>query len=812
MDIRLNLRTGIQQADIMATKADLEGREGGCASIDDYVALAKEALAEPADRDYAKHLLQQAEALCQMPLDYLGPADVAVSMLGDADYARELYDQAEDMLFDAQEHLAFARSMAEHMRDTDKAREHVETAAGDAGAPAELLSIAHLARTSLGDTALADSLLAKVQEGVHGMDDAKKLVASLLESGDEASARAFFAGAARYCDDVAATADYARDVKSLFSDDGWARKTLDDAEMDCQFTGDFVALATGYRDLFGDTGKVAELMEQAAEFCMTGEEQLDLAEGLFALTGDREGAAAAYDKALADVTDKDMLLGVAGKIAKTLGASEDAGGLDAAAVAGAAAVAKRYYAKAEEKISTAAELAKLARAVTGDLGDRDYAGEIYDRAIEKLMNPGDLANVAGELAALGDTVRATAAYRKAFERAGDAPALIKLATAIVAKPAGDIDGASVALAREVVEKALEVAKGTPELISAGVAASEAGAADLARRALEAAEERVTSLGEIRNVAEQVSAGFPDDAAWIARVEDKKARREANQAKYAAFQGREKRARGALDLVALADAVMDELDDRFYVEKLLDAAEQRWTAGGHDPVEVPALAIAIDHHLEDPDRIESLMKQAAERAARLPALANLGRFAVSKLRDRERGATLARSLYAAWENDRLGEDAREHAKLARIVSRDLADRDWVERLVRAGIGITADPLETTELAIVATLAGLDPVAASARAEAADRCASPRDALHVAARFLAAGACDAGAREFYASVREKFSEAGPRLAWAQGIVELFSDRDWAEREVAAVAEMPSDEATSVRLPFRQGERRRSGARFW
>ena len=67
--------------------------------------------------------------------------------------------------------------------------------------------------------------------------------------------------------------------------------------------------------------------------------------------------------------------------------------------------------------------------------------------------------------------------------------LIKLATAIVAKPGSD-GGAG--LAREVGVEALEVAKDTPELISVGAAASEAGAVDLARRAPEDVEERVTS--------------------------------------------------------------------------------------------------------------------------------------------------------------------------------------------------------------------------------------------------------------------------------------------------------------------------------
>ena len=76
----------------MATKADLESREAECNSVTDFINLAAEAMADPADADYAKELLQKAEIQCQMPLDYVATADAAAAM-GDKDYARELYEQ-----------------------------------------------------------------------------------------------------------------------------------------------------------------------------------------------------------------------------------------------------------------------------------------------------------------------------------------------------------------------------------------------------------------------------------------------------------------------------------------------------------------------------------------------------------------------------------------------------------------------------------------------------------------------------------------------------------------------------------------------
>ena len=81
-----------------------------------------------------------------------------------------------------------------------------------------------------------------------------------------------------------------------------------------------------------------------------------------------------------------------------------------------------------------------------------------------------------------DTTRARPAAMRSS--APGTRTLIKLATAIVAKPGSD-GGAG--LAREVGVEALEVAKDTPELISVGAAASEAGAVDLVRRAPEDVE-------------------------------------------------------------------------------------------------------------------------------------------------------------------------------------------------------------------------------------------------------------------------------------------------------------------------------------
>lgn len=53
----------------MATKDSLQAREADCKTLDQSVALAREAIAEPADTIYACELLDKAEMQCHFPLD-----------------------------------------------------------------------------------------------------------------------------------------------------------------------------------------------------------------------------------------------------------------------------------------------------------------------------------------------------------------------------------------------------------------------------------------------------------------------------------------------------------------------------------------------------------------------------------------------------------------------------------------------------------------------------------------------------------------------------------------------------------------------
>lgn len=747
----------------MVAKADLEAREAECNSVEDFVSLTQEALADPADSEYAKELLQKAELQCQMPPDYIRTAEAAAA-LGDKDYAKDLCEQAEEACFEAMEFAALAHSLAGTLDDKDKASELLARAADAAKALPEFLTIARHAKEDLGDEELAGKLLARVEEKAKTFEDFADLAKAVQEQGDEEAARTLYSKAARFCDDIPATVAFAKGSLDLFNDTGWARKTLEDAETDCQFTKQFVELAQGYKQLFDDMDKVRELMGQAAEFAMSGEEQIDLANGYWTLLQDKEAAAAAYDKALAEITDKDALLALAKQAATELDDKK---------------LAQKVYTKAEGRMSSATELSKLAQAVVADVGDKEYAAQVYQRAADGLAAPNDLMLLAGDvLQHLGDRERATNIYRKALTGAKDLNQLTKL----LERSREGLEDPG--LAREILEKAEGVVRETPDFVAVAKQIIAAlGDKAFAQRLLEAGEERVTSIGEMKAVTETVKAAFGEDSEWVARVEEKLAKREANQAKYASFQQRENEANTPLKLIRLGDAVMAELEDRFYTQKLLANAEKLLTEQGSDFTQIRELVLAINRHLNDQEWNQRLLDEAAERCTQFPCLRAVAKTAVSELTEQKAGKALARRYYQGWEQKLAGRDensAYDYTKLAEVAYEDLIDGDWARTLIDRAAALGGDHFAFAQMGRLATLIGDQDRADGLLRQASQACQTVEHHLQLALRLRNSGIGTQTVRDLYARGKQRLGTPLERLSWAEGILQIFQDNDWARRE--------------------------------
>lgn len=771
----------------MALRAELEEREARCSEVGDFVVLAAEALAEPADPEYARSLLEKAEGQCQLPNDYLKVGETAAGVLKDSDYARSIYDQAEEMLFDVQEHIDFARSVAVHLGDEERARVCADKAAGDARTATEHLALAALAEDVLGASELAEQQRAAVESTVKDLAGLSKLTNELIASGNHDAAVSVYKKGARYCDDMQATVAYAKQTIELFEDPAWAREVLQEAEMECQFTKDFVLLAQAFQDLLDDKDTVTNLLEQAAEFCMTGEEHVDLADGYWRLQQDVERARESYRKAIADISDKTVLLEIAGRVAKEL---ED---ID---------LAKEFYAKTEQRMSSPKELSGLAKAVVEDLGDKEYAASIYDRAAEGLSNPGDLTTLAGDIIThLDDRERASQVYRRAFERGSDHKQLSNLAKA-VHDQLGEQD-----FVAEILGKATDAAVDTPSLVTVAKLAFELEQTDTARRALTNAEERVTSLGEIQSVVEAVANRFPDDGEWNSRVKEKLSRREANQAKYSEFQNREAKATGPLKLMRLAQAVMHELEDPFYARKLLSTAEQQWVEGGHELSLGRELVLAVDRLLDEPHWVQTLLDTCVKQCPDLSALQAIARVAASELRDTAAGKKLARAYYESFESGLDSAQANAvytRIKIAKVIIRDLGDDDWARRVVAETEPRNEAPLANAELGLLAAQLGDTKLAEGLYEQAFQACKSPRQLRQLVAQLKAGGVEPDTLSTLYENVKERLTEPMDKLHWAEGIVDLFGETEKASMEYAELASQMTTVTHRARLEVSRSAR--------
>ena len=583
------------------------------------------------------------------------------------------------------------------------------------------------------------------------------------------------------CVEVEDTVAYAGILKSLGKDASDIRSALEEAEMDCQFTKQFVALARGFRDYCDDEDKMRELLEQAEEFCMTDEEQIDLGDGFQMLLGDSARAAECYEKGLAGVQDREALIALAEKFCGELNNPE---------------LARTVYARAEEKSASGNDLRKLAQSMREHLRDDEAVGAIYQRAAERLTAVNDLINLAADSLELGLKDLAEQLYRKVLDDASDYTQVLKLVV-----PLRDMDDAQ-ELIGAALDRAGDLASGSAELLEVAVLAHEADPqASRVRQLLGRAEEQVTSLGELTAVSERVAELAGDDAQWRARLDEKMEKRQANQARYNAFQEQEQHADTPLQFMQLANQVMGELEDAFYARKLLDTARQMLEDAPGDTNLHCLLARTMDALLEDAETCHEILQQAADAAESFSSLRHLAQTACSELRDREAGRQHARDWYSAWQSRLDGNDAYACLRLARAVCVDLGDADFVMQIMA---GITTDARNAMVLAQMGLLAR-DAGDASQAEELFREALNDADSETIIAvtQLLREARVDA------VLLRNLYETAAPealpqRLRWTEGILEVFSDREWGERMYAKMADATVDPELAARLDLSRESR--------
>ena len=747
----------------MATKADLEAREAECDSLQDYTELAAEALQDPQDAEYARHLLGQAEMQCQFPADYIRVAERAIAA-GDEGMAERLYEQAEEFCMEGGEFAEVASSLATHTDRKDKARELLQKAVESTKKPEEILAYAGHAKRALADDELAASLLSGLKDQLKSVDDFKALAAKVLgEQKDLAAARMLYEQAADVGEGPAGKVEFASGLVELFDDKTAAADLLSGVEGECMFPGQFVALAEGFKRLLDDNEKTAALLEQGKEFAMSGDENLDLANGYARLLSDQETALTLYHQALGDFSTKDDLIRLADAMADNL-----------ADKSGAA----QAYEKAEGKITDPNDLPALARAVMQALGDKELAAGIFARAVDRIEQPNDLLRLGNEIQeTLSDKAQAGAVYRKALDAASEYPQLQRLLDVL----ASGFDDPE--LAQAAIAKSLEVCDDSAALLDAAERGKKLGADGLVTaKALDMAEDAVNSLDEMRRLNDTVARLAGDDTKRLQRVAAKLEKREASQAKYVAFQDREKRSSRYNQFIALADAVKEELDDPFYAAQLLEKAEETLASQGFNLQQYQTLTRAVDRLTGDADWVKRLLDASAEKVGFFAQVRALGQMAARDLNDRSFGVQWARDLYQQWEQKLVGADKvspHELSKLARAAADDLGDQEWALGLLDKAADTASAPRDLAWLGHYARSWGEAGRADGYLRSAAAKCVNAEQFTQLARQLKGFNESEELSRELYGLGEDSLNEPLAKLRWAEGIVREFGDREWAKR---------------------------------
>jgi hypothetical protein len=589
---------------------------------------------------------------------------------------------------------------------------------------------------------------------------------------------------AREAFDAPADIGYAQEIlaSAAFTGDAGAKGALDDTAGSAMFTSDFICCALGYKAL-GDAGKAEDMLGQGADFAMSGEEKVAVGVGQMLVSGDAAAAAKTLAGALKEISTTEDLYSLAKVVA---------GDIKDAALAG------QIFDKIKGKAGRAADFARLAKTVAGDLGDKAQAVAIINEGAAKYASAGDMITLSGAMAEI-DPAAAGALYDKALDSAKDFNALMQVLAAAQGNES---------FTKAVLAKAGATAGAVAELtqladVYAGIGDT-AGVTDMVNKA----EESVANLDEMRKVVDAVNKHLASDAARVARVADKLAKREANQAKYVEIQNEEAKCKTAKQFIALADRVVAELDDKAYAGKLLSAAEEVMRADGFHFSRFKPLILAVDR-LGDKAWLGKLLDESVASATDFVWFREIVLTAAREFQDAEFGKGRAKA-YLDGRVGQSGDNPYDWTKLAAVAQEALGDSALASNLLAEAAKRAKDHFALAQIGKLFADLNDESTAIAMYRKAAESCATAEAALQLANRLKGYSLPDADIAAYMDVAGSKMASASDKLRWAEGVADLLMDADWAGKAFAGIAGDFKDEVGQKRLA--RSRQMRMGYRFF
>lgn len=589
---------------------------------------------------------------------------------------------------------------------------------------------------------------------------------------------------AREAIDAPADLGYAKEIlaSAAFTGDAGAKAGLDDSAGNAMFTNDFVCLAMGYKAL-NDAGKAAEMLGQGQDYAMSGEEKVAVGVAQMLVSGDAAAASKTLSGALKEISTTEELYSLAKVVACDI---KDT------------ALAGQIYDKIKTKAGRAADFARLAKTVAADLSDKAQAVAIIGEGADKFGTPADLIALSGAMAEI-DPAAAGALYDKALASAKDFNALMQVLAAAKGNPE---------FARTVLTKAGAVASASTDLIQLADVYADLGDTAGVTEMVTKAEDGVANLDEMRKVVEAVNKHLSADTARVARVAEKLAKREANQAKYIEFQNEEDKAKTAKQFIAIADRVIAELADQGYASKLLAAAEEILRADGFHFSRFKPLVLAVDR-LGDKDWLAKLLDESVAASGDFVWFREIVLTAAREFKDTAFGKAKARA-YLEGRASQSGDNPYDWTKLAQTAQVALGDAAWASNLLAEAAKRAKDHFALAQIGKLFADLGDASTAKAMYAKAVAACTSGEGCVQLASRLNVYRIAKAEIGELMSACAGKLTSANDKLRWAEGVSDLLLDSAWAAKAYAAIAGAFGDETGKKRLA--RSQQMRLGYRFF
>ncbi|MBI5330798.1 MAG: hypothetical protein HZB71_09315 [Betaproteobacteria bacterium] len=585
---------------------------------------------------------------------------------------------------------------------------------------------------------------------------------------------------ARECFEAPADMAYAKDIlnAAAFTGAEDAKKALDKVAGDAMFTKDFVTLAIGYAAI-GDAAKAKEMLGQGADYAMDGSEKVAVGMGQWLALADAAAAAKALAGALKEVSATEELYGLA----------------DVAANLNDAALFGQIADKIKAKAGRAADFARLGKLI----GKADVAKgvEIINEGAAKYGSAADLITLSGAMGEV-DAAAAGALYAKALDSAKDFTALMQ----VLAAAAGNAE-----FTKAVLAKAGAVATVTGELLQLADACAGIGDAAAVTEMLDKAEGAVANLDEMRKVVEGVNKHAAGDAERVARVADKLTRREANQAKYVAFQNEEPKCTTFKQIIALADRIVAELDDKAYAGKMLGVAEAKMREDGFHFGRFKPLILAVDR-LGDRTWLGKLLDESvAATGDDFVWFREIVLTCAREMKDAEFGKARAK---AYMDGRSLSDSPYDYTKMAELAADGLDDAALAAKLLADAAARAQDHFALAHVGNLYRVIGDNAAANALFGKAVGACASGDACVQLASRLKGYELPVSEIAPLMDGCVAKLASNTDKLRWAEGVADLLRSDDWADKAFNSIAGSFTDGAEARR--FALSRQMRTGYRFF